>query len=299
MICIYHQDDFDGKCSAALIKKEYPKCELRGMSYNDLTPTEVIFDDLIKTDGTYDTLFMVDFSYPKADMEDLHARLDNSFVWIDHHKTAIDECQDFEIRGIRSAEGVFAACRLVWGYLYGSNKTVPWFVRLLSDYDVWYHKNKDTVEFQYGMKAGNHTDPENQTFWLSLYDQDVIEGMIQIGSGIMNYQAQHAERIIEDFGFEYIWHPELTDNRASLFINYPLVDSMFFEAYRGKYPMCVAYYYTGKNWIVSIRTDDDIDVGKLARSYGGGGHKRAAGFTIRGDSGWHRLIVNAKFQNPK
>jgi phosphoesterase RecJ-like protein len=33
----------------------------------------------------------------------------------------------------------------------------------------------------------------------------------------------------------------------------------------------------------SLRTaHNDIDVAKLAQQYGGGGHKKAAGFTVRG-----------------
>ncbi len=40
---------------------------------------------------------------------------------------------------------------------------------------------------------------------------------------------------------------------------------------------------------VSMRSDDDVDVSKIARYYGGGGHKKAAGLTM---AGTHYDIIN-------
>jgi phosphoesterase RecJ-like protein len=34
---------------------------------------------------------------------------------------------------------------------------------------------------------------------------------------------------------------------------------------------------------VSLRSKGDVDVGSVARAFGGGGHKNAAGCTVRGD----------------
>jgi phosphoesterase RecJ-like protein len=39
----------------------------------------------------------------------------------------------------------------------------------------------------------------------------------------------------------------------------------------------------GGDWRVSMRSKGDVDVGALARSLGGGGHKNAAGCTVRGE----------------
>ena len=37
-----------------------------------------------------------------------------------------------------------------------------------------------------------------------------------------------------------------------------------------------------RQYRVSLRSKGDIDVGKVARSFGGGGHKNAAGCTLSG-----------------
>jgi phosphoesterase RecJ-like protein len=36
-------------------------------------------------------------------------------------------------------------------------------------------------------------------------------------------------------------------------------------------------------WRVSLRSKGDIDVGRVARVFGGGGHKNASGCTLKGD----------------
>jgi bifunctional oligoribonuclease and PAP phosphatase NrnA len=36
------------------------------------------------------------------------------------------------------------------------------------------------------------------------------------------------------------------------------------------------------HWRVSLRSKGDIDVGRVARGFGGGGHKNAAGCTLAG-----------------
>jgi phosphoesterase RecJ-like protein len=38
----------------------------------------------------------------------------------------------------------------------------------------------------------------------------------------------------------------------------------------------------GGHWRVSLRSKGEIDVGRVARSFGGGGHKNAAGCTLEG-----------------
>jgi nanoRNase/pAp phosphatase (c-di-AMP/oligoRNAs hydrolase) len=39
------------------------------------------------------------------------------------------------------------------------------------------------------------------------------------------------------------------------------------------------FYFAKNKWVVSLYTTKDIDVSEIAKKYGGGGHKQAAGFT--------------------
>ncbi len=37
-LCVFHRADFDGVCSAAIVKKFVPDCELYGIDYGDPFP---------------------------------------------------------------------------------------------------------------------------------------------------------------------------------------------------------------------------------------------------------------------
>ena len=85
MKCFYHSADLDGHCSGAMIKMAYPECEMIGINYGDEFPWESI------PCGCGEKIFMVDFSlqpYQKMRKLDIHA---DPLIWIDHHKSAIDE----------------------------------------------------------------------------------------------------------------------------------------------------------------------------------------------------------------
>jgi oligoribonuclease NrnB/cAMP/cGMP phosphodiesterase (DHH superfamily) len=141
MKCFYHSSDLDGICSAAIVKYRYPECELIAIDYDY---NHHIFDSV----SVGETVFMVDFSALSEHMRYLKYHTD--FIWIDHHKTAIEKCSKLEpIAGIREIGK--AACELTWEYLF-PNKTMPEAVRLLGRYDVWDHSDPNTLPWQYGMR---------------------------------------------------------------------------------------------------------------------------------------------------
>ena len=45
--------------------------------------------------------------------------------------------------------------------------------------------------------------------------------------------------------------------------------------------MMITFVFTGKHWVVSMYNDNgNVDVGAIAKKYGGGGHKAASGFKV-------------------
>ncbi len=53
----------------------------------------------------------------------------------------------------------------------------------------------------------------------------------------------------------------------------------------------------GGHWRVSLRSKGDIDVGRVARGFGGGGHKNASGCTLQGPLGDVRARILAQMAN--
>ena len=91
-ICFFHRADFDGVCSAAIVKKFVPDCELYGIDYGDEFPWDKVSMCQVAMVGAAEPekrqVYMVDFSLKPDDMKRLAACCD--LVWIDHHKVCVD-----------------------------------------------------------------------------------------------------------------------------------------------------------------------------------------------------------------
>lgn len=284
MKCFYHSVDLDGHCSGAVVKFFHPECELFPINYghdfpwNSISPSEQVF--------------MVDFALqPFADMKRL-AKLCN-LIWIDHHQTAIEDYEKIgmEIPGIyRSGTG---ACELVWEYL--SKNPWPLAVQLLAEYDVWNHSDEHTLPFQYGMRL-KKTDPREgaaMELWRSLFeDGGMVPTIIHEGKTILEYEAQTNAKFCKDFFFETIMpaYPvtnEIPPGYRAICINKGFTNSKVFDSVwnPGKYDIMITFCrlpLPKYQWTVSLYSDKpDIDCGAIAKGFGGGGHKGAAGFQCK------------------
>lgn len=281
MKCFFHSADLDGHCSGAIVKHFAPQCEMIGINYGKPFPWAEI--------ESGETVFMVDFTLqPFEDME----RLLNicNLVWIDHHKTAIEEAErrGFKAPGLRRV-GI-GACALTWeSFDYDNGETpIPEAVRLLAEYDVWNHSDPLTLPFQYGMRMNENTWPDNQEFWEQLlgtseserrYADALIAKTVEVGETILAYEKSQNEKFCKAYSFETEF-----DGKMAIACNRGFTNSQVFESvwdpeqYDLMLTFCRLKPPAGK-WTVSIYSDkDDIDCGNIARKFGGGGHKGAAGF---------------------
>jgi len=276
MKCFYHRADLDGHCSGAVVKMAFPQCELIGINYGDDFPWESI--------GYTETVYMVDFSLqPFTDMVKLFGACD--LIWIDHHLSAIRECEkeeiDDAIKGLRR-DGI-GACRLVWDYLkeefelLNGGKT-PTFIKLLSEYDVWNHSDPRTLSFQYGMRQYD-TFPENQSFWTEFFDTERVQQVVEEGGLLLRYENVQNKKYADSCSFE----TEL-DGLKCIAINKMLTSSKLFDSVwdKTKHDAMLTFGFRHGSWTVSLYSDKpDIDVSIIAKNRGGGGHKGASGFQCK------------------
>ena len=270
MTCFYHKSDLDGMCSGAIVKMLDQAVELRGIQYGEPFP----FDDI--TPGQ--TVYMVDFSLqPFSDMDRLN-KLAN-LVWIDHHKTSLDEAQQvgFLASGGQSLAIGTAGCELTWGFCF-PDVAMPASVFMLGRYDVWDHMNHPgSLEFQYGVRQYD-TRPENQDFWQELFmSQGLTERIKQEGSLLLSYEEKQNAAYCRSCAFEVE-----VDGLRCIAINRGLTNSLIFKAIydpeRHDAMMSFCMMKNGK-WTVNLYSDKpDVDVSITAKARGGGGHKGAAGF---------------------
>ena len=270
MKCFYHSSDADGCSSGALVKIYHPDCEMIGITYGEDFPWDIITDK-------DETIYMVDFSLqPFNDMIRLNELC--NLYWIDHHKTAIEEYEKNAIIPIKGSRQIgTGACALVYK-LFNNKEILPTFISLLSEYDVWYHSDPRTLPFQYGIKRYN-TDPNNIDFWCSLFDTELVQRIVEEGFIIIEYQQEKDEKFIKKYSFE----TEL-DGYRCIAVNKMNTSSLLFKSIwdPDKYDIMLTFGYFNKQWTVSLYTDKkNIDVSKIAKKMGGGGHAQASGFSIK------------------
>lgn len=269
MKVVFHRADLDGQGSGAVIfKKFYSELvydrDFIPYNYGEEFPFHRIEPE--------ETVVMADICLePFSEMERLanYAKL----IWIDHHKTAIDQYQNSGLRlaGLRK-EGE-AACSLSWRYFF-PNQPVPLALRYLAEYDVWNHTNPSVLPFQYGMRL-EYTWVNSQIWtdvWIS--DPAWISSIISKGTTVLKYERQHSQAYLKAYGFETEF-----EGLKALALNRGMASSMAFCDSINDYDIVILFTRKGGEWKVGLYTvKDNIDCGALAHKYGGGGHRQASGF---------------------
>jgi oligoribonuclease NrnB/cAMP/cGMP phosphodiesterase (DHH superfamily) len=262
MKCFYHSSDLDGRCSAAIVKRKHPDVELIPINYGQDFPWE----DITKGEIVY----MVDFSLqPFSEMLKLMDVVD--LIWIDHHKTAIEESEKCGKKCKGVLKSGIGACLLVWNSLF-PNDPAPEVVHLLAEYDVWNHSNKKCLPLQYGLRNTDNW-PYN-IIWQHVLDGEMLPELIKDGSTILRYEEKQNSIKSKSMCFE----TEL-DGLNVIAANQGLANSKFFDAMwdSQKYDAMLLFNWRKGQWNVSLYSDS-VDVGKVAKNRGGGGHAGAAGF---------------------
>jgi len=269
MKCFYHKSDLDGHCSGAIIKLRYPECEMIGVDYQDS-----LYD--LEPVNIQETVYVVDFSFPMQEMEYLNKNCD--LHWIDHHKTSIDEAhkKGFISSGGQSLEIGKAGCELTWEYIHPDEKT-PLAVYLLGRYDVWDHSDERTLPFQMGMRQYPDTFPDNDFIWSNvLSDLKQVQQTLTTGGIILEYQKiqdrMYAKGMAYDAKFE---------GYRAIVMNKEYSNSKAFDAVYDpeKHDIMIMFGVKPDSLKYTLFCDKpEIDVSKIAKKYGGGGHRGAAGF---------------------
>lgn len=277
--------DLDGYCSAAIIKKRYPEAELIGFHYGD-SFQELL--DLIPPDCE---VIMADVSLPMDQMAELADHVSGQLTWIDHHASAIKDYQEYMAKHFANSmsevgfldavlEDGISACEGTWKYFF-PNKPIPRAVEILGQYDTWRNQDKmawdhTIIPFQFGMRL-NTISPE--TFPMNLLEPDVhvddIVEMIRRGNVILKYQRQQNEfSMKKSFVIDFDGYRALACNSGG---NSETFASVWDES---KHDLMMGFKFIGDKWVFTMYTTKDIDLGALAKKYGGGGHLKAAGFQL-------------------
>lgn len=265
---IFHHNDADGRCAAAIMaiycRNHGYNCEFIEMDYKDCVPIERI--------KPLDFVAVVDFSFKPEIMAEVR-KIATHVMWCDHHVTAkdygyddVDGFRDFSDKGLSGCECTWKACFPII--------PIPRFCELLGDYDAWRLKfQPECFEYYEGLKLLNTDPSENYSLWDALYDGSAsVNQIIESGKTAIQYRDNYCSEIAKAFGYE----TEIDGLKAYAMNAYRFGSKQFGERFR-QYPVCLAYIHDGKKFTVSLYSES-VDVSAIAKLYGGGGHKGAAGF---------------------
>jgi len=274
---VVHHNDADGRCSAAIVLKAHDRMNMR---FQEMDYKDELDIDSIKPD---EQVIIVDFSLKPEVMKKLWEKTQN-VTWIDHHVTAGDYDYGPEIKarikGLRNfKDKAEAGCELAWRHFF-EGQPVPMAVALLGDYDKFALKKPTSLPFFEGLKMETGIEDPKSAIWRQLlsprqFQNKDLDRIIENGRTAMKYRDAYCKEMRDAFGYE----TELGGLKCFATNIYKFGSKGFGDRMK-EYDACIAYAHDGNKFTVSMYSDKDgVDVSKVCKEQGGGGHRSAAGFT--------------------
>lgn len=281
-LCIYHGGCIDGWAAAWIVYRvHHGEVELFPGTYQS-PPPDVLGRDL----------FIVDFSYKRPVMIDLINRAAKVCV-LDHHKTAQAELEGLD--GIRPFVDVkFDMARsgagLAWDYFFHGVKR-PRLINHIEDRDlgggIAFPSKLEWTREIYAAVASYPFSIETWNEIVELADTNP-DALIREGQAIDRKHFKDIEDLLD-----LTMRTMMIGNHIVPVANLPhtMTSDAGHKMAEGN-PFAATYQDTPEGRVFSLRSSEDgLDVSEIAKAYGGGGHKHAAGFKV--PIGWEGEAIDA------
>lgn len=278
-LCIYHGNCADGFGAAWAVRKKFGDIDFHAGVYQDAPP-----------DVTGRDVIIVDFSY-KIDVLEKMAETARSILILDHHESAaadLDPFTKFPIdssgvaeewaRAKADGKGHIVAkfdmersgAALAWEFFH--KEPLPPLIAHIEDRDLWRFKYEGTREIQ----AAVFSYPYDFEVWDNLMEMDVYS-LRSDGEAI---ERKHFKDIRE-FITVAATRMEIAGHDVPA-LNAPYMWSSDAGHIMSKgEPFAACYWDTPDGRVFSLRSaKDGLNVANIAKQFGGGGHKHAAGYRI-------------------
>lgn len=281
---LYHGSCTDGFGSAFVIwyyyKTTYSLERANEIKYvpcyhqKNLSLSENFISDLSGRD-----VIMCDFSYKYDQLIKIIDAV-NTFMILDHHKTAEEDLQKIPDE-LKIFDMKRSGCGITWDFFYQSTP-MPSFLSFIQDRDLWTNRLADTSAFI--------TYLFEQEFkfelWEDFLNEDNVTMARMTGSAWLEYKRIIIDKIVRKTSFII---QEINDQYyIVLYCNSSEFKSDVSNMCMKKYLIgdfaCVWDYDLYRNTTMcSLRsTAEKTDVSSIAKLIGGGGHRNASGVSIEG-----------------
>ena len=247
-------------------------------------------------------IIILDFSFIREVMMDMYS-YSIQFIWLDHHLSAFqmwgakpdevyieDETGTHYIQLHPFRSGASIAYRY-----FVDNVEIPQLVKHIDDYDRWVFKIDKTKEVIQGLRSFEPWSFEQwqDKDWMiqDVYLEEDMEGGIEDlyldGIAILrdhNKRVELAAKHSSEVTIQYNHNGEALSTFRGLAVNCPsdLCSDVghLLAIQSGTFGAC--WYMSSDPLVVkvSLRSNGEYDTTKIAKCFGGGGHKNASGFEI-------------------
>jgi len=314
-LILHHSSDLDGYGSAVVALKflkeqnDYIDSIQIPVNYNsyDFKSIQNTIYNLQKLGEVW--IFVLDFSFEEKEMEWLIEKSSKLF-WCDHHPTIQKRVNNIREKLITKNIDIFnnfnqygeqklffnfdfnnkqAAIALTW-YLLFSNEPIPTFIKHINNADLWKFDDPKTIyfkEFVYSLEWKNYkflTDLLFNNYLTERFNNEEysLEYIIDdIGKLLSKSKKRQIKSKQKHFIKGYIEnYSACIINNTNNEINSDVLNYMCKEH---NFDISLSYFddLVNNKKIFSIRSiKENIDVGLIAKKFNGGGHKKAAGFSL-------------------
>lgn len=295
-ICIYHFPCDDGFAAAWVVRRRWPDVTLAGTNYG------LMFPDL---DYRGKNILIVDFSYkPDALSELMMSFGARSIVMLDHHKTAEADLKEFRVEMCGSAEFVAddidgmlrdlvelgrpaiaarfdmerSGASLAWEFCF-PRQPQPRLIEFVEDRDLWRMRLPETRAFSLLLRSYDY----DFELWSALCHRIESAGLTPIMA-----EARAIERFYDRRLADMV--PTATLKSIGKWSGVPVAHAPYSFASDLAHELLKAHpaapfaavvvdAYGGRTY--SLRSENSReDVSAVAKTFGGGGHRNAAGFRV-------------------
>lgn len=230
-------------------------------------------------DPTGKTIFILDVCFKREVLEEWVSKA-KSLLVIDHHKTSMEALKDFQ-------HAIFdmnkSGAGLAWEYFDLGPK--PWLIKHIQDADLWawdMPKSKPFMAYlgtcMAGLKGTPHfplfKEIEDFEYNATTYMNAIEQGTIILAE-LESIAQAHADAKAPIYFHGHNAHQvECTV--------WKIISRVGELIYESNNTLALIWNISNNTLNVSLRSkkDSGIDVGAIAKTYGGGGHASAAGFKL-------------------
>jgi len=237
---------------------------------------------------TDEYVYILDFSYPREVMENM-GKSAKKIVLLDHHKTAALALEDLSLScdSMISFDMSRSGALMAWDFFFPTELR-PRLLRHIDDNDRWQFKLPFTKFVIRNLRSYPHDFRTWKSIMANLDDEEFYRAFVAEGEAQERFFQSQLNFLFETTKPQPVW----LGGFEGLAIN---ASQMFFSdaghrlaEMSGTFGL--VYNILGNGIVAcSLRSTGDFDVGEIAYSWGGGGHKNAAGFETTRNALMHLL----------